>query len=70
MRYGYDDSDEKPDLEDHFMDAGDQAIFWSATESVDKALAGWMIIDAYADNASTLESYRKRSALSVRCVKD
>ena len=70
MRYGYDDSEEKPDLEDHFMDAGRQAIFWSATESTDNALAGWMILVDYADDASTLEFYRKRSALSVRCVKD
>lgn len=70
MRYGYDDSEEKPDLEDHFMDAGRQAIFWSATESTDNARAGWMILADYADDASTLEFYRKRSALSVRCVKD
>ena len=70
MRYGYHDSEEKPDLEDHFMDAGREAIFWSATESTDNALAGWMILVDYADDASTLKFYRKRSALSVRCVKD
>ena len=70
MRYGDDYPDEKTVLEGSFMDAGHQAVFWSATETFDEEFAGWMVIDAYADNASTLESYRKRSAFSVRCVKD
>jgi uncharacterized protein (TIGR02145 family) len=70
LRYGDDYPDEKTVLEGSFMDAGHQAVFWSATETFDEEFAGWMVIDAYADNASTLESYRKRSAFSVRCVKD
>lgn len=68
MRYEDDHSVEKPE-EGRFMDAGYEAIFWSATEETSDE-ASWMFISAYQDDASTLVSWRKHGALSVRCVKD